>query len=1335
MANEGQYRIGVDTGGTFTDVIAVRSTDGAVFSSKVPSTPKDPSQALEAAIRKILEEAEASPGAVSALVHGTTVATNSLLEREDHNMGLLVNEGFRFLLEIARQSVPDGYGNSFFWVKPPRLTPVDRVLEVGGRMDFRGEELTPLDEDSVRAAARRLRKMKVETAGVCLLHSYANPAHELRVREIYLEEFPDCHLSLSCEVLPEYQEYERAVTTLMDAACKPVIKTYIDRAVGRVAAALGERTPFLVMKSNGGVMSARAAVDLPLATALSGPAAGVLAGAELARTAGLRKVITFDAGGTSTDVSVIEDGAPRHTTGAKLGHYAVKVPMIDIVTVGTGGGSIASVSPEGRIRVGPRSAGAEPGPMCYGRGGGEPTVTDAQLFLGRLPDGLVGGELPLDRDKAEEGIRRIAEAQGILPEEAARGVLEVAAWNQALAIRQMTVNRGKDPREYALLAFGGAGPLMAAEIAEVLGLREVVVPPQPGCGSARGLVEVDLRNDYVRTCIARLDDTPLEKLEGLFKTMEAEAGVDLEAEKVPRESRIYVRSADMRYLGEGQEMTIELPPGLPFADSVKGAVAGFHEAYRFQFGFNYQDRTPVEVVNLRLTAVGKMRRLPRREIPEGGEEEGRKGERPVYFPATGFAPAPVYERGRLGRGRVLEGPAVVEDFGSTTVVPPGGRCEVDEWGNLRILLSAAPAAEGADAGEAGAGEANADEANASGAGPVVQEIVEGALYAAEREMEDLVERTARSPLIRDMHDYRVGLFDRRGNKLTGRSYSAVVGPVLKNWPLEEIHEGDVFLWNDVYLSEGGIGHLPDLCSCYPIFHKGELAAFALVFGHHDDIGGAVPGSLPTDATEVFQEGLLIPPIKLYDRGVLNEAAYRIIFRNSRLGEHLQADIDAEIAACRAGGARLIELFDRFGRETVFDCFEALFDKCERTIREELLSKIPDGSYEWEDFVESDGVERDKIHALKLKMTKADGRLLLDFTGTSPQAKGPINWPGDYADGAFLKKWIGPILRNLADSYERMFEIDINEGICRLIDIKFPPPGTLITPEFPAPTNMRTFTILRLLSLFCGVLGLATKGAMPADQETIRYWGIHGRDGEGKFFLFREILGGGSGGRPWGDGVDVIHVVPNSRNLPAEFSESRFPVLVERLGLAPDSGGPGKRRGGLGYLKEFRVLCDCEALSNADRSMLFPWGTNGGRAGGGYQILINPGTPAEREVPAMSNRISVMEGDRIRVVTTGGGGWGDPMERELDRVRQDVLWGKVTVDGAMRHYGVVLSDEETAKIDAEGTAALRQLMRSRRGKKPPFFDRGPNFAALRKGRNAKGNGGKGAGSAARAGRKG
>ena len=435
------------------------------------------------------------------------------------------------------------------------------------------------------------------------------------------------------------------------------------------------------------------------------------------------------------------------------------------------------------------------------------------------------------------------------------------------------------------------------------------------------------------------------------------------------------------------------------------------------------------------------------------------------------------------------------------------------------------------------------------------------------EVETAIGRTARSPMIRDAHDFRAGIHDRHLRKLTGRSYSALVHPVARDFPLETMQPGDVFFHNDVYLSEGGIGHLPDLCVTVPVFVEGpdrpEVVAFVQAFGHHDDIGGAVPGSMPSTATSVFEEGLMVPPIRLWDQGVRNDAALRIMTRNSRMPDSLAADLDAECSACLMGSRRLGELFARYGRETVEACFDAIIDNTTETYRREVLSKIPDGTYVWEDYAEHDGVDEPRLHAQRITLTMDSTRdvpLVLDFTGTSPQAKGPINHCGDYADGNFLKKWLAPILRNLADTPERMAELDVNEGIVPLIEMRFPPPGTLLTPVFPAPTNARTFVILRLLGVLAGVVAKAVDGRMPADQETIRYTGVYGLDRDGEPYLMREVLGGGSGGRYYADGEDTIHVVPDSRNLPTEFTESRFPFLVERLGLAVDSGGAGPAPG-------------------------------------------------------------------------------------------------------------------------------------------------------------------------------
>ncbi len=452
-------------------------------------------------------------------------------------------------------------------------------------------------------------------------------------------------------------------------------------------------------------------------------------------------------------------------------------------------------------------------------------------------------------------------------------------------------------------------------------------------------------------------------------------------------------------------------------------------------------------------------------------------------------------------------------------------------------------------------------------------------------------------------------------------------------------------------------------------------------------------------------------------------------RNSRMPDSLAADLDAECSACLMGARRLGELFARYGRADVEAAFDAILDRTTETYRREILSKIPDGTYVWEDYAEHDGVDDPRLHTQRITLTKvsdapadpengrpAGPRLIIDFTGTAPQAKGPINHCGDYVGGNFLKKWLAPILRNLADTPERMAELDVNEGVVPLIEMRFPDKGTLLTPIFPAPTNARTFVILRLLGVLAGVVAKAVDGKMPADQETIRYTGVYGKDRDGNDYLMREVLGGGSGGRYYADGEDTIHVVPDSRNLPTEFTESRFPFIVERLGLAVDSGGAGRYRGGLGYEKQIRMLKDAHFMSIADRSILACWGVKGGKAGMSFNVTVDLGGPDEREVDALADAEPIRAGQVVRIRTTGGGGWGDPLDRPYEDVERDLRWGKVSFEGARRDYGVVATgSKDEPVVDVAASDALRAGLRSGRPAEEPFFDRGPGYARLAEGR--------------------
>ncbi|MFB9723540.1 hydantoinase/oxoprolinase family protein [Planobispora longispora] len=673
-------RIGVDTGGTFTDVVAVDEQTGEITTTKTPSTPANPADGFMTGVRKVLGEHDpAAPAAadgvrVSSVVHGTTVATNQLLEDRIADLGFVTTEGFESILEIARQSVPDGYGNSYFWIKPPRIVPVHRVRTVGGRLDHTGAEVRPFDEERAAEVARWFRDRGITAIGVCFLHSYANPEHETRMREVLAREHPEATVSISSDVLREYREYERSVTTLVDAAVKPTMRRYIANLAERLG------MPFSVMKSNGGVLSAAEVVHQPITTVLSGPAAGALGAALIASTAGHPSVITLDGGGTSTDVAVVVDGEPSLTTEGSIGRYPCKIPMIDIVTVGAGGGSIAWISPEGTLKVGPQSAGADPGPLCYGRGGTEVTVTDAHVFLGRVPPHLLGGEIPLDAGAARQGVEALAGKLGLSPERTATGILEISAFNQSNAIRQITVKRGLDVRDFPMVAFGGSGPLLVCRLIDILGLPAVLVPPDPGNVSAFGLLTVDVKNDYVRTFVTR--DLSLDAAAEIFGELEGQAADALDREGFT--GHVFARSADLRYYGQAYEVRVPAPAG-PLDESWREEVLDrFHREHGKLYGYGYRDdpRHGVEWVNLRVSGIGPITRPAIRRRPYGAADPQPAGAREVCYDEWG--PAPLYRRADLGAGAVVTGPAVIEEYGSTLPVHPGFTATMDEFGNLEV---------------------------------------------------------------------------------------------------------------------------------------------------------------------------------------------------------------------------------------------------------------------------------------------------------------------------------------------------------------------------------------------------------------------------------------------------------------------------------------------------------------------------------------------------------------------------------------------------------------------------------------------------------------------------
>lgn len=694
-------KIAVDVGGTFTDVVGV-DEGGEVIRLKVLTTPRDPSEGVVTGISKAIEalrrvRGEGDGVRVDVVVHATTIGTNTFLGQvglDVPKVGLITTEGFRDLLEIGRQRRPELY--NVFFEKPKPLVPRRLRLTIPERVGPGGQVITPLDEDRVRDAAKVFREEGVESVAICFLHSYVNPAHEAKAKEILVEELPGKYVVASHEVDPEYREFERLSTTVVNAALMPVLTKYfakLDAELRRFGVS-GDR--LLIMKSDGGFAKPSEACRVPASTIESGPAAGVIAAAHLAKELGIRNVLSFDMGGTTAKISTIVNGVPEVTEEFEVGGvvhkgrlikgsgYVVRYPHIDLVEVSAGGGTIAWVDEAGHLRVGPYSAGSDPGPACYGRGGTEPTVTDANLILGRLGEALAGGEVMVRKDLAVKAFEeRICGPAGLSLEEAAHGVIRLANTEMGRAIRIATVEKGYDPREFTLIAFGGAGPMHACELAEELGVTKVVIPQAPGVFSALGLLLADYRHEFKASVLRSITELSDGELEEIYASLEAKALETLSREGVSKDDVVMVRYADLRYVKQSYELSVEAPRPVP-----EGGVAKLREAFdrRHEEIYGYSMSDEVMVVKVRVTAVGKVRKPSLRVVKEaiGDGGDALVGTREAFFGRMGWVEAKVFRRAALPPGSVIAGPAMIEEYDSVTVVPPGWTCRVDGLGNLLL---------------------------------------------------------------------------------------------------------------------------------------------------------------------------------------------------------------------------------------------------------------------------------------------------------------------------------------------------------------------------------------------------------------------------------------------------------------------------------------------------------------------------------------------------------------------------------------------------------------------------------------------------------------------------
>jgi len=678
-----EWTLGIDAGGTFTDVMAVGS-DGRVVVRKVPSTPGNPVMGPLQGIESFLTAlgSKETP-VVSDVAHGTTVGLNALLQRRFPPVALVVTRGFRHVLEIARHTVPGPWGSIYSWVKPPRVVPLERIFEVDERVEADGRVSLDLAPDQMHALCEQLSEAGVGTIAVCLLNAYVEPQHEQQIRAVLEAHDPRWNICISSDIMPEFREYERMVTTATNAVLSPLIGAYMTRFSAGARERLGAALPVFIMRSVGGVVSAERAAAEPLRTALSGPAAGVLGMGRLAHAAGFNHAITFDMGGTSTDVAAVERGTPHVTTDAMIDIYPLRTPTIDIVTIGAGGGSLIGMGTGGRLQVGPESAGADPGPACYGSGGDQPTLTDANLLLGRIPDALVGGQMPLQRSLAERALGEVASKLGLDPVELAFSALEIGCHNMAGAVREVSVRRGLDIRRFALVAFGGAGPLHGSKLARIVGIRHVIVPPYPGLGSCEGLVNAPIRVDSVRTLARRTAAIDAGAMLSTYAQMQAQLVDELAANGLSHGDTY--RSADVRYVGMGTELNVPVPAEADAASVVADAVAAFHAEHQRRYGFAYPDSDDVEIMSLRVEILAA--RAVRTAAARPGERSGSKpsGMRTAVLQlADGPVEYPVFWREDLPVGWRAEGPVFIDQYDTTTVVLAGQDVTVDAHDNLVI---------------------------------------------------------------------------------------------------------------------------------------------------------------------------------------------------------------------------------------------------------------------------------------------------------------------------------------------------------------------------------------------------------------------------------------------------------------------------------------------------------------------------------------------------------------------------------------------------------------------------------------------------------------------------
>ena len=1267
------YKIGIDVGGTFTDFV-VAGEGGQPRFFKTATTPDDPSIGVMAGLQDAADAYGLSLdkflGDTDLVIHGSTVATNTLVERKGATVGLLTTDGFRDLLEMREGLKEDRYNLRMNMVEPLAA----RYLRVGvpERIRASGQVERPLDEAALVENLDYLVSEGAEALAVCFLFSYLNPSHERRASEIIRQRYPDRYASLSHEVIPQIKEFDRLSTTVINSYVGPVFSRYLANLAQRFEA-YPQLNDVLIMQSNGGVAPIEDSGRMAVRAILSGPAGGVSAAAYIGQLLGEPKLIAFDMGGTSTDISLIENGVPHVANEKFEAGWKIAAPMIDIHTLGAGGGSIAQVDEGGILHVGPESAGAEPGPACYGRGGENPTVTDASLALGYLDAAnFLGGRASLDAAAAEQALaHHVGAPLNLTTVESAFGVFKVVCTSIAEGIRLMSVQRGVDPREFTMMGFGGASGLHASEVARQLEVSKVYIPASAPVLSAYGMLNTDIKYDFFRSYPVSLDRLNLDELRAILDELAGQGREKLLAQGAPSEAVEIQYSADMRYLDQIYEVTVPLPDAtLPDSEFVARLTANFHSRYQELYSYNQQDQE-VRLVTLRVAAVGKLPRIAQLDRPGDETAAGPVGSRRVYLGE--WQDAPTYAADGLPAGAEIAGPAILESEFTTILVWPGDVATVDAMGGVELVVTPAEAGvqetpldsgfrrndggRGRNDGSGVGDDVSGAQDDGSYDDPITLAVVEHRLESIAQEMTEAMLRTAMSQILNSSRDFSTAILDgdcqlvAQGEGIPVHiSALPVAGAAVRDYFGDDIHDGDLFILNDPYF---GGSHLPDITIIRPVFHQGRLLFYGVNRAHHSDVGGGTHGGYNPGANEIFQEGLRIPPLKLYDKGVPRYDLLQMMSANVRQSENFLGDLNAQIGSVMLAARRIGDLLAEYGPDRLMAVVAEILAATERQVRR-FISGWPDGVYHGESFVDDDGFDS-KLVPIRARVTIAGDSMTIDLSDSSPQVEGFIN--SAYANTRSLA--------HAAIMYLAPMDVARNEGSMRPVQI-IAPRGLVVNANPPAPVCMSTnHCAEEVVEAVFKALAPAIPAAVSAGFSRRLRYAITGHDPRtGRQFIWHFFLARGGGGASEGvDGwsnVGEINVAGGIRSPSIEVTEERFPFFIERHELRPDSGGVGAWRGGLGAVCDLVYEGEGPALLNTagDGIVVPPFGLFGAADGLPHHYkIVNNG--AERVLGSKEVGVVVNPGDHIICLSSGGGGYGLAEERDADAAAWDLKNGYVT----------------------------------------------------------------------------